>query len=324
MTERYDAVVVGSGPNGLAAAIELARHDKHVLVIEGRDEIGGGTRTAELTLPGFLHDVCSAAHPFGPASPFLARLPLEDHGLRWITPPASVAHPLDDQPAVLLEGTVSATAAALGPDEAVYRRLVGPLADGADAVVEGILGPLPRIPRHPVTMARFGLEAVMPATRFAARFSTQRARALVAGLGAHSVLPLDRPATNGVGLALAVAGHRNGWPVAAGGSRAISDAMTAYLRTLGGEVRTGSWVSSLEELPPRRCHVARHHARPTRRDCGRPARRPLRHADATLALRAGRLQGRLRRVRPHPLGRSRRRPGRNGSCGGNARRDRGQ
>lgn len=249
MTERYDAVVVGSGPNGLAAAIELALHDKHVLVIEGSAEIGGGTRTTELTLPGFLHDVCSAAHPFGPASPFLSRLPLQRHGLTWIAPPVAVAHPLDDGPAALLEGTVSTTAAGLGDDEPPYRRIVGPLADRADTILADSLGPLLRIPRHPLTMARFGLSAVSPASRFAVRFTTNRARALIAGLAAHSVLPLDHLATNGVGLALALAGHRNGWPIAAGGSRAITDAMAAYLTTLGGEIRTGWWVRSLEELP---------------------------------------------------------------------------
>ena len=250
MNERYDAVVVGSGPNGLSAAIELALNDKHVLVIEGSDEIGGGTRTTELTLPGFRHDVCSAAHPFGPASPFLSRLPLDEHGLRWITPPVSVAHPFDDGPAAMLEGTVSATAAGLGDDEPAYRRVVGPLADDADPIIAGSLGPLLRIPRHPLAMARFSLSALLPASRFAAHFATDRAQGLFAGLAAHSVLPLDHVATNGVGLVLALAGHRNGWPIAAGGSHTITDAMAAYLRTLGGEIRTGWWVRSLDELPP--------------------------------------------------------------------------
>ena len=249
MSDRYDAVVVGSGPNGLAAAIELARHDKHVLVIEGYGEIGGGTRTAELTLPGFRHDVCSAAHPFGPASPFLSRLPLRQHGLEWITPPVSVAHPLDDGLVSLLAGSVSATAADLGEDEAVYRRLIGPLADAADAIIDGSLQPLLRVPRHPLTMARFGLAALLPATRFAARFETPGAKALIAGLAAHSVLPLDYVATNGVGLALAIAGHRNGWPIVKGGSHQLTKAMASYLETLGGEIRTGWWVKSLDELP---------------------------------------------------------------------------
>jgi len=250
MSERYDAVVVGSGPNGLAAAIELARHDKAVLVVEGHDQIGGGTRTAPLTLPGFLHDVCSAAHPLGPASPFLAMLPLQDHGLEWITPSVSVAHPLDDGSVVVLEGTVSATAAGLGADGPVYRRHVGPLAESADEIITGSLQPLLRVPRHPVSMARFGYAAVMSATRYAVRFATTGARALIAGLAAHSILPLDHPATAGVGLALAIAGHRNGWPIARGGSHALTMAMAAYLRTLGGEIRTGWWVRSLEELPP--------------------------------------------------------------------------
>ncbi len=249
MVERYDAVVVGSGPNGLAAAIELARHDLAVLVVEGHEQIGGGTRTAELTLPGFRHDVCAAAHPFGPASPFLSRLPLTELGVEWVTPPVSVAHPLDDRPAVLLEGDVATTAAGLGGDAAAYRRRIGPLADRVDDVLAGALGPLLRWPEHPLTMARLGLAAVPSAVRYARRFRTVEARALLAGLAAHSVLPLDFAATNGVGVALALAGHRNGWPIVRGGTARLAAALADHLTSLGGEIRTGQWVRSLDELP---------------------------------------------------------------------------
>lgn len=252
MPERYDAVVVGSGPNGLAAAIELARNDLSVLVVEGHDRIGGGTRTTELTLPGFHHDVCAAAHPFGPASPFLATLPLDQHGLEWVTPPVSLAHPLDDGPPVVLQGTVEDTAARLGPDGDRYRSRFGPLAENVDAVIAGSLSPLLRIPSNPLVMARLATVALPSAQRFASGFTTTAARALLAGLAGHAVLPLTFPATNGVGAALALAGHRNGWPIVRGGSARLTDAMAAHLRSLGGEIRTGHWIHELDELPQRR------------------------------------------------------------------------
>jgi phytoene dehydrogenase-like protein len=252
MGERFDAVIVGSGPNGLAAAIELARHDLSVLVIEGHDRIGGGTRTTELTLPGFHHDVCAAAHPFAVASPFLRDLPLSNYGLEWITPPAAFAHPLDGRPAAMLRGSVADTAAGLGIDRATYNKLLGPLMAHVDAVIDSSLSPLVRIPRSPFTTARFGLSALSSARLFSRRFASPKARALIAGLAAHSVLPLSFPATSGVGLALALAGHRNGWPIARGGSARLTDAMAGYLETLGGTIRTGQWVRRLEELPPAR------------------------------------------------------------------------
>ncbi|HSF84753.1 MAG TPA: NAD(P)/FAD-dependent oxidoreductase [Acidimicrobiia bacterium] len=249
MSERYDAVIVGSGPNGLAAAIELARNDLAVLVIEGADAIGGGTRTATLTLPGYLHDVCSAAHPFAIGSPFLAGLPLADHGLEWINPPAAVAHPLDGRAAVLLERSVEDTSSQLGRDANEYVAAFSALADRFGDIAPAILGPLLRLPSHPLTTARFGVMALQSAVRFAERFDTVEARALLAGLAAHSILPLDRAATNGVGIALGLAGHAVGWPIAKGGSAALTDAMGAYLVELGGEIRTGHWVKSLDELP---------------------------------------------------------------------------
>lgn len=249
MPEQYDAVVVGSGPNGLAAAIELARNDLRVLVVEGADRIGGGTRTTELTLPGFRHDVCSAAHPFAVASPFLTSLPLQEHGLEWITPDAAVAHPLDGRAAVVLERSVAATAAQLGRDRTTYQRHIGRLVADFPAIVAGVLGPLLRLPEHPLAMARFGLAAIQSASRYAERFEAIEARALVAGLAAHSVMPLDKPATNGVGLSLGLAGHVAGWPIAKGGSAALTAAMAAYLTTLGGEIRVGQWISSLDQLP---------------------------------------------------------------------------
>lgn len=250
MVERYDAVVVGSGPNGLAAAVELARHDLHVLVVEGRDEIGGGARTAELTLPGFRHDVCSAAHPFGPASPFLSALPLEAHGLEWVTPPSVVAHPLDDGSAAIQERGVHETAARLGgQDGLAYRRVMGPLVDHVDEVLGASFGPVLRMPEHPVSTARFGLMGMLPATRFARRFDGVAGRALVAGLAAHTTVPLSKPFTTAVGLALALGGHRNGWPLVHGGSAALTGALASHLATLGGEVRTGHWVRSLADLP---------------------------------------------------------------------------
>ncbi len=249
MNDRYDALVLGSGPNGLAAAIELAHHDLHVLVVEGADDIGGGTRTAELTQPGFLHDVCSAAHPFAAASPFLRTLPLESHGLEWITSPAAVAHPLDGRAAVLLEGSVAQTAATLGNDEREYVESLGHLERSFGDVLPWILGPLVRWPRHPVATARFGLVALQSVQQFAGKFAGVEARAMVAGLGAHSVLPLDRSATNGVGIALGLTGHTSGWPIAKGGSAALTRAMAAHLESLGGEMSTGRWIRSLSELP---------------------------------------------------------------------------
>jgi phytoene dehydrogenase-like protein len=250
--ESFDAVVVGSGPNGLAAAVALARSGASVLVLEARDEIGGGTRSAELTLPGFVHDVCSAAHPLGILSPFFRELPLEQHGLVWLRPQASVAHPLDDQPAVMLRRSLEATCEGLGADGRRYRRLVAPLLREPHGLLRDLLGPL-RWPRHPLLMARFGVRALWPAT-WSARwwFREPRARALLAGCAAHSFLPLTRMATAAMGIVFFVTGHVEDWPVAAGGSSAIAGSLASYLRSLGGRIETGVRVESLAQLPATR------------------------------------------------------------------------
>ena len=244
----HDAVVVGAGPNGLAAAITLARAGRSVLVIEGRDTIGGGVRTEELTLPGFLHDTCSAIHPLGVASPFLRTVPLAEHGVEWIHSPAPLAHPLDDGTAVMLERSLDETASGLGVDGDAWRRLVGPFVAAADELVEGTLAG-PRPPRHPVHMGRFGLKALRSASGLArGTFEGERARALFAGNAAHAMLPLEARATASFGLILAMLGHAVGWPLPRGGSQTLADALGEYFRSLGGEIETGRTVASLDEL----------------------------------------------------------------------------
>jgi phytoene dehydrogenase-like protein len=248
----YDAVIVGPGPNGLAAGITLARGGKSVLVLEAKPTIGGGTRTAQLTMPGFMHDVCSALHPLGVASPFFRDLPLDQYGLEWIYPPASLAHPLDDGTAVMVEGTIKQTAANLGPDAAAYRRLMEPLVAGWQSLLDDVLGPV-RFPSHPLLMARFGLIALLPAATLArAVFRGERARAVFAGMAAHAMLPLTSPATAAIGLILGLLSHAISWPMARGGSQRISDALGAHLESLGGEFRTGSPVHSTRDLPQAR------------------------------------------------------------------------
>lgn len=253
----YDAVIVGSGPNGLAAAITLATAGRRVLVIEGRETIGGGTRSAALTQPGFVHDVCSAIHPLGVASPFFRDLPLAKHGLAWVFPPAAIAHPLDDGTAVLVERgstelaevSVEATAAQLGPDAAAYRGLMGPLAADWRNVLAEMLGPL-RFPRHPLSLLRFGPPALLPAASLARLlFRGERARALFAGMAGHSIMPLEWPATAAFGLVLGILAHAVGWPMARGGSQRIADSLAAHLCSLGGEIVTGQWVGRMSDLP---------------------------------------------------------------------------
>ncbi|MBS2022961.1 MAG: NAD(P)/FAD-dependent oxidoreductase [Deltaproteobacteria bacterium] len=251
MARDADVVIVGSGPNGLAAAIALQQAGAQVLVLEGHRELGGGMRSAELTLPGFLHDVCSAAHPMGILSPYLRTLPLEQHGLVWMKPKVSVAHPLDEGDAVLLHKSVDETARALGVDERAYRSLVTPFLRDPHAMFADALAPL-RIPKHPLRMARFGLHAIRSAVGLAGRFSTPQARALLAGCAAHSILPLEQPLTAAVGLIFLLAGHVEEWPVARGGSRSITNALVSLLRSLGGEVRTDTFVRTLSDLPPAR------------------------------------------------------------------------
>ena len=246
-----DAVVIGSGPNGLAAAITLARAGRSVRVYEAEATVGGGTRSAALTLPGFVHDVCSAVHALVGASPFFRSLPLAAHDLELVQPDAPFAHPFDDGSAVVVERSVEATAASLGADGPRYRDLIAPLVANADALMEGLLSPSEL--RHPFLMARFGLQAIRSASGLAnRRFSDQRTLALFAGAAAHSVVPLDQAGTAGFGLALIVAAHAVGWPVAKGGSQRVADALASYLRSLGGEIITGTRVTSLDQLPPSR------------------------------------------------------------------------
>lgn len=248
----YDAVIVGAGPNGLAAGITLARAGRSVVVLEAKETIGGGTRSAELTLPGFVHDICSALHPLGVASPFFRDLPLAHYGLEWVFPPACLAHPLDDGTAVMVEGSVDATAANLGPDAAHYRRLMGPFVAGWQGLLGDLLGPL-RIPRHPIVMARFGLAGLLPAATLArTAFRGERARAVFAGMASHAMMPLSAPATAAFGLVLGLVAHAIGWPMARGGSQRIADALGAHLRSLRGEIVTGHPVRSRADLPDAR------------------------------------------------------------------------
>jgi phytoene dehydrogenase-like protein len=249
-----DAIVIGSGPNGLAAAVCLAQAGASVLVLEAHAEIGGGTRTAELTLPGFRHDQCSAVHPMAILSPWLRRLPLADHGLRWICPPASVAHPLDGQPAVLLRPSLADTANDLGEDAGAYRRLLAPFLGDPHGLFADALAPL-RIPHHPLRMLRFGVQALRSATGLARRFETTQARALLAGCAAHAILPLDRAVTAAVGLMFLLAGHVEAWPVAAGGSHAITRALASLLQASGGRIETSVRVRSLADLPAARVYL---------------------------------------------------------------------
>ncbi|HKA30642.1 MAG TPA: NAD(P)/FAD-dependent oxidoreductase [Candidatus Binatia bacterium] len=247
-----DAVVVGSGPNGLAAAAELARGGASVLVLEGRNEIGGGTRSAALTLPGFCHDVCSGCHPFGILSPFFGSLDLDAHGLRWMRPPVSVAHPLDGAPAVLLRRSLDETARDLDGDADAYRWLFAPFLRDPHALLADLLGPL-RLPRHPLRVARFGALGLLPATTMLrARFRGARARALLAGCAPHSILPLERPLSAAVAMIFALTGHMEDWPVAAGGSQAIARALASCLEQLGGRIETGVRVRTLADIPPAR------------------------------------------------------------------------
>ena len=255
MSSAPDAVVVGSGPNGLAAAVALAQAGVSVLVLEGHPEPGGGTRTSELTLPGFLHDVCSACHPMGVLSPFFRTLPLEAHGLSWVRPSVSVAHPLDGEPAVLLRRSMEETARDLGADARAYERLLAPLLVDPHGLLGDLLAPL-RLPRHPLRMLRFGLKAIRSASGLArARFRHARAQALFAGCAAHSTLPLERSLTAAMGLVFLMTGHVDDWPVARGGSIAITRALVSLLASLGGRVETGRWVRSLSDLPPARAYL---------------------------------------------------------------------
>ena len=252
---KYDAVVIGSGPNGLAAAIELARNNRNVLVIEGADTIGGGTRTGALTLPGFHHDYCSAVHPMGVLSPYLKTLPLADFGLKWRYPEASIAHPLDNEPTILLSKSLKDTGNYLGKDAYKWERLFDYFQKNGENLLAGSLKPL-GIPKHPLLMARFGLKAMMPAKGFAdIAFKDKFAKALFAGCAAHSVLPLEKMFTAALGLIFGVTGHMENWPVAQGGSQSITNSMANYFKSLGGEIRTSNWITAMDDLPPADAYI---------------------------------------------------------------------
>lgn len=244
----YDAVVVGSGPNGLAAAILMQQKGLSVLVLEAKDTIGGGLRTAELTLPGFKHDICSAIHPLAAASPYFKTLPLADFGLNYLKPDVDAAHPLDDGTAGLLKGSVTETARLLGGDEAAYTKLMASVTEAWPQIDSDVLGPL-HIPKHPLVMAGFGLKAMPPATFLVNGFKTGQARALLAGMAAHSMQPLSHVTTSAIALVLMAAGHLGGWPIPKGGSQSIANALAAYFTSIGGKIETGTYVKSLSQLP---------------------------------------------------------------------------
>ncbi|GAB3295143.1 NAD(P)/FAD-dependent oxidoreductase [Hymenobacter humi] len=242
-------MVVGSGPNGLAAAVTMQQAGLSVLLLEGKNTVGGGLRTAELTLPGFLHDVCSAIHPLAADSPFLKTLPLADHGLEYIYPPLPAAHPLDNGTAAVLDPSLSVTAARLGADAQAYRSLVTAVVQDWPRLAPAILGPL-RLPAHPVALARFGVKGLLPAQLLANFYlKTPEARALWAGMAAHAQLPLSNIATSAIGLVLLATGHQRGWPLPKGGSQQIASALTSYFVSLGGQVQTNFYVESLQQLP---------------------------------------------------------------------------
>jgi phytoene dehydrogenase-like protein len=248
-----EAIVVGAGPNGLAAAIVLARAGLAVKVYEAAGAPGGGTRSAELTLPGFVHDPCSAIHPTALASPFFRSIDLAARGVEWAFPPAAIAHPLGDERAALLDGSWERTADSLGRDADAWRRLFAPLARDAERLVPSLLGPVIRFPRHPLALARFGLPAMLPVASLARlRFRDDAARALIGGIGAHSMLALTAPFSGAFALALGLFAHAYGWPMARGGSGAIADVLVAELRALGGEIVTDRRIASLAELEPAR------------------------------------------------------------------------
>ena len=251
-TSAYDGIVVGAGPNGLAAAIRLAEAGQRVLLIEAADAVGGGTRSDTTTMPGYIHDICSAVHPLTFASPYLTKLPLAAYGLRWVFPGAPVAHPLDDGTAVVIERSVAATAAGLGRDGAAYYALMAPLVRNWHKIMPQILRPWP-LPRRPFALAQFGVRALWPAALLAKTlFREERARALIAGNAAHIMLPLEDVTTAAPALVLMTLAHITGWPFPAGGAQQIGHALAAHFRSLGGEIVTGQRIEHLAQLPQHR------------------------------------------------------------------------
>ena len=244
----YDAIVVGSGPNGMAAAITLRQAGLSVLLIEGKETVGGGMRSAELTLPGYVHDICSAVHPLAVDSPFFNSLPLVELGLEFIQPPVCAAHPFDDGTAAVLEHAVENTAHRLGADAQPYQQLISPLVASWPSIRNNVLGPF-RYPDDPFSMMKFGLTALHSAHHVARRFTGKSARGLWGGMAAHSMLPLSKTPSAAIALVLMIAGHRNGWPIPKGGSQSIANALASHLGIMGGHIETGRMVDSLDELP---------------------------------------------------------------------------
>jgi phytoene dehydrogenase-like protein len=244
----YDAIVVGSGPNGLAAAIVLQQAGLSVLLLEGKDTIGGGLRSAELTLPGFVHDVCSAIHPLAASSPFFNTLPLEKHGLEFIYPPTSAAHPFDDGTAAVLKQSLDDTAQLLEKDHDIYKALMGSVIRDWPKIADDLLGPL-SFPRHPLALAKFGLKALQSAQSISKKFNTEKAKGLWAGITAHSILPLSNLSTAAIGLVLMAANHKKGWPLPKGGSQQIANALASYFISMGGKIEVNFCVNSLKQLP---------------------------------------------------------------------------
>jgi phytoene dehydrogenase-like protein len=245
---QYDAIVVGSGPNGLAAAITMQQQGLSVLLIEGKDTIGGGMRTQELTLPGFQHDVCSAIHPMALGSPFFAALPLVEHGLEFTYASIEAAHPFDDGSAAFLSRSITETAQSLGVDGKKYLKLIEPIVADWEALAQDTMGPL-RFPKHPLLLVKFGLSALLPADFTANKFETQTAKGLWGGMSAHAIQPFDNWASSAIGLVLLAVGHRYGWPIPKGGSQAIAHALASFFISLGGQIQTNHSVTDVEELP---------------------------------------------------------------------------
>ncbi len=244
----YDAIVVGSGPNGLAAAILMQQKGLSVLLVEGKETIGGGLRSAELTLPGFIHDICSAVHPLAVASPFFEILPLSNHGLEYIYPAIAAAHPFDNGRAAIIKKSVEETAGLLGDDDQAYFKLLQPIVEDWPLIAGDVLSPL-HFPKHPIAMGRFGLKALTSATHLSKQFKTPEAKGLFAGMAAHSIQPLTNLTTSAVALVLMAAAHLKGWPIPKGGSNTIANALTSYFISIGGKIETNFYVRSLEQLP---------------------------------------------------------------------------